>query len=157
VNPEGVFIALKMGETTLAFVDAGWVACNGIDFAPVSPQAQPLGIEISFWVEDVEATYRAAIEAGASAWYGPVAKRWGKRSHACAIRTASWSRSRAHRQRADPVRKKGQPVVYNKTVIAAFPLHSVQRSLGNDPRQWSRRSWIAFLGGLGLLAAGLTS
>ena len=26
---------------------------------------------------------------------------------------------------------------------------------GNDPRQWSRRSWIAFLGGLGLLAAGL--
>jgi uncharacterized membrane protein HdeD (DUF308 family) len=34
-------------------------------------------------------------------------------------------------------------------------LHSVQRSPGNDPRQWSRRSWFAFLGGLGLLAAGL--
>ena len=106
MNPEGVFIALKTGETTLAFVDAAWVAGNGIDFAPVRPQAQPPGIEISFWVEDEEATYRAAIEAGASAWYGPVAKRWGKRSHACAIRTASWSRSRAHRQRADPVRKR---------------------------------------------------
>jgi hypothetical protein len=25
----------------------------------------------------------------------------------------------------------------------------------DDPRRWSRRSWIAFLGGLGLLAAGL--
>jgi catechol 2,3-dioxygenase-like lactoylglutathione lyase family enzyme len=36
VNPEGVFIALKTGETTLAFVDAVWVAGNGIDFAPVS-------------------------------------------------------------------------------------------------------------------------
>jgi hypothetical protein len=34
-------------------------------------------------------------------------------------------------------------------------LHSVQRSPGNDPRQWSRRSWIAFLGGLALLAAAL--
>jgi uncharacterized membrane protein HdeD (DUF308 family) len=33
--------------------------------------------------------------------------------------------------------------------------HSVQRSAGNDPRRWSRRSWIAFLGGLGLLATGL--
>ena len=34
-------------------------------------------------------------------------------------------------------------------------LHSVQLSPGNDARQWSRRSWIAFLGGIGLLAAGL--
>jgi hypothetical protein len=32
---------------------------------------------------------------------------------------------------------------------------AVQRSAGDDPRRWSRRSWIAFLGGLGLLAAGL--
>ena len=34
---------------------------------------------------------------------------------------------------------------------------SVQLSGGNDPRQWSRRSWIAFLGGVGLLAAGLVA
>jgi uncharacterized membrane protein HdeD (DUF308 family) len=33
--------------------------------------------------------------------------------------------------------------------------HSVQRSARNDPRRSSRRSWIAFLGGLGLFAAGL--
>jgi lactoylglutathione lyase len=63
---------------TLAFVDAAWVAGNGIDFAPARPQAQPPGLEISFWVEEVEATYRAAIDAGASAWYGPVAERWGQ-------------------------------------------------------------------------------
>jgi hypothetical protein len=31
----------------------------------------------------------------------------------------------------------------------------VQRSAGNDPRQSGRRSLIAFLGGLGLLAAAL--
>jgi hypothetical protein len=31
----------------------------------------------------------------------------------------------------------------------------VQRSAGNDPRQWSRRSWIAFLAGLGLLTVAL--
>jgi hypothetical protein len=31
----------------------------------------------------------------------------------------------------------------------------VQRSADNDPRRWSRRSRIAFLGGLGLLAAAL--
>jgi catechol 2,3-dioxygenase-like lactoylglutathione lyase family enzyme len=60
VNPEGVFIALRTGETTLAFVDAAWVAGNGIDFAPVRPNTQPPGIEISFWVEDVEATYQAS-------------------------------------------------------------------------------------------------
>jgi uncharacterized membrane protein HdeD (DUF308 family) len=34
-------------------------------------------------------------------------------------------------------------------------LHSVERSAGTDPRRWSRRSWIAFLGGLGLVAAAL--
>jgi hypothetical protein len=34
-------------------------------------------------------------------------------------------------------------------------LHSVQQSAGNHPRQLGRRSWIAFLGGLGLLAAAL--
>ena len=71
VNPEGVFIALKTGETTLAFVDAAWVAGNGIDFTPVPASAAP-GDRDLVWVEDVEATYRAAIEAGASAWYGPV-------------------------------------------------------------------------------------
>ena len=102
VNPEGVYIALKTGETTLAFVDAAWVAGNGIDFAPVRPQAQPPGIEISFWVEDVEATYRAAIEAGASAWYEPWRSGGDRPSRVCAIRTASSSRSRAHRQGADP-------------------------------------------------------
>jgi len=32
---------------------------------------------------------------------------------------------------------------------------SVQRSPRDDPVQLSRRSWIAFLGGLALLAAGL--
>jgi len=78
VNPGGFYIALKTGETTLAFVDAAWVAGNGIDFAPVRPQAQPPGIEVSFWVDDVETTYRAAIEAGASAWHEPVAKAWGQ-------------------------------------------------------------------------------
>jgi uncharacterized membrane protein HdeD (DUF308 family) len=31
----------------------------------------------------------------------------------------------------------------------------VQQSAGNDPRQTGRRTWIAFLGGLGLLAAAL--
>jgi lactoylglutathione lyase len=77
VNAEGVYIALKTGETTLAFADAAWVAANGIDFAPVRPRAQPPGIEISL-VEDVEATYRAAIEAGASAWHEPVTKPWGQ-------------------------------------------------------------------------------
>jgi lactoylglutathione lyase len=78
VNAEGIYIALKTGETILAFAAAAWVAGNGIDFAPVRPQAQPPGIEISFWVEDVEATYRAAIDAGASAWHEPVAKPWGQ-------------------------------------------------------------------------------
>jgi lactoylglutathione lyase len=78
VNPEGVFIALKTGETTLAFVDAAWVAGNSVDFAQVRPQAQPPGIEISFWVEDVGATYQGAIEAGASAWYGPLEEGWGQ-------------------------------------------------------------------------------
>jgi lactoylglutathione lyase len=78
VSPDGVYVALKTGETTLAFVDAAWVTRSGVDFAAVEPRAMPPGIEISFWVDDVEATYRAAIEAGGTAWYEPVARPWGQ-------------------------------------------------------------------------------
>ena len=71
VDSEGIYIALEGGGATLAFADAEWVARNGLRFAPIDAQARPPAVEVNFFVEDVDAAYRAAIDAGATAWFPP--------------------------------------------------------------------------------------
>ena len=78
VGPDGIYIALRCGGATLAFAHAEWVAGNGLDFAPIKAKVRPPAIEINFFVDNVEAVYRAAIEAGATAWFPPAPQPWGQ-------------------------------------------------------------------------------
>ncbi len=78
VDPCGIYIALESGGATLAFADAEWVAGNGLQFAPIKSNVRPPAVEINFFVDDVEAVYRAAIEAGATAWFPPAPQPWGQ-------------------------------------------------------------------------------
>lgn len=78
VDPDGIYVALEGGGATLAFADAEWVARNGLRFAPIEAEARPPAVEINFFVEDVEGVYRAAIAAGATAWFPPAPQPWGQ-------------------------------------------------------------------------------
>jgi catechol 2,3-dioxygenase-like lactoylglutathione lyase family enzyme len=78
VDPAGIYIALAGDGATLAFANAAWVAGNGLQFAPIDASERPPAVEINFFVDDVDATYRAAIEAGATAWFAPAPQPWGQ-------------------------------------------------------------------------------
>jgi catechol 2,3-dioxygenase-like lactoylglutathione lyase family enzyme len=78
VDPEGIYIALKTGDTTLAFAKEAFVRGNGLEFEPVRGAKAPPGIEIGFIVEDVEAAFKRAVEAGARPWYEPAKQAWGQ-------------------------------------------------------------------------------
>jgi catechol 2,3-dioxygenase-like lactoylglutathione lyase family enzyme len=78
VDPSGIYIALDSGGATLAFADAEWVARNGLEFAPIEAKVRPPAVEINFFVDDVDTVYRAAIEAGATAWFPPAPQPWGQ-------------------------------------------------------------------------------
>jgi catechol 2,3-dioxygenase-like lactoylglutathione lyase family enzyme len=78
VDPAGTYVSVRTGDTVLAFAKADWVAGNGLVFAPVHPQATPPGIELGFVVDDVQAVFSRALEAGATLWLEPARQPWGQ-------------------------------------------------------------------------------
>lgn len=79
VHESGTYGELETGETTLSFaahelaetnLSAGYVAAHS------SPQ--PLGIEVGFVTEDVQAAHAKALACGASELSPPTAKPWGQ-------------------------------------------------------------------------------
>lgn len=78
VDPEGNYVSLQTGATTLSFAREGFVAGNGLRFDPVRPGENPPGVEIGLVVEDVAATFARAVENGATPWYEPAAQPWGQ-------------------------------------------------------------------------------
>jgi catechol 2,3-dioxygenase-like lactoylglutathione lyase family enzyme len=77
-DPEGNYLALQSGSTTLAFAREGFVANNGVRFEPVRPDAPPPAIEIGFEVDDIATAYERAIASGATPWYEPAEQPWGQ-------------------------------------------------------------------------------
>ncbi len=77
-DPNGDYLALKSGETILSFAREEFVKGNGVRFSPVRADASPPGIEIGFIVDDVDAAYRRALDAGAMPWFEPKPQSWGQ-------------------------------------------------------------------------------
>ena len=67
------------GGATLAFVDHA-TARDSVqhDYVAADASPQPLGMEIGFTVNDVQAAYDRAVSAGARALAAPVTKPWGQ-------------------------------------------------------------------------------
>ncbi len=77
-DPDGTYIGLDTGATTLAFAREDFVRGNGLRFAPVRPDADPPGTEIGLIFEDVTAAFARAVDAGATPWYEPAPQPWGQ-------------------------------------------------------------------------------
>jgi uncharacterized glyoxalase superfamily protein PhnB len=79
VTPENDYGELLVGETTLSFVSMTLAKSNLTDgFIESSLKNKPFGIEIGFTTDDVEATVKKAVDAGAIIIEIPKTKPWGQ-------------------------------------------------------------------------------
>jgi lactoylglutathione lyase len=70
---------LATGETTLAFASHEMGDINlGGKYTRVNVDDIPVGIELAFITEDVDAAYKKAVSAGAAPFKEPEKKPWGQ-------------------------------------------------------------------------------
>lgn len=79
ITPENDYGELVTGETTLSFASLSFANNNlKSGFIENSVSTKPFAQEIGFSTEDVEATVKSAIAAGATLVVSPAAKPWGQ-------------------------------------------------------------------------------
>ncbi|MXV53161.1 VOC family protein [Pedobacter sp. HMF7647] len=79
VTPGNDYGELMAGETTLSFASTVLAKSNLTDgFIESSLTNKPFGIEIGFTTDNVEATIKAAVDAGATIVEDPKTKPWGQ-------------------------------------------------------------------------------
>jgi lactoylglutathione lyase len=79
VDESGQYAEMETGETTLAFASNELGASNlPGGFRRNDLSEPPAGVEIAFITEDVNATFRSVLEAGATRVAEPKTKPWGQ-------------------------------------------------------------------------------
>jgi lactoylglutathione lyase len=79
VTPEGDYGELDTGNTTLSFANHKLGNSNlKLGYQESSKINLPFGIELAFVTDDIEATLKQALEAGASLLEPIVTKPWGQ-------------------------------------------------------------------------------
>lgn len=79
ITPENEYGELATGETTLSFASLGFANTNlKSGFIESSVSNKPFAQEIGFSTDDVEATVKSAVDAGATLVVSPAKKPWGQ-------------------------------------------------------------------------------
>ena len=79
ITPDNSYGEVISGETTLSFASKTLALSNLKDgFIESNLNEKPFGIEIGFTTDDVQATIKKAIEAGAKLYAEPKEKPWGQ-------------------------------------------------------------------------------
>ena len=79
ITPDNSYGEIISGETTLSFESKTLALSNLKDgFIESNLNEKPFGIEIGFTTDDVQATIKKAIEAGAKLYAEPKEKPWGQ-------------------------------------------------------------------------------
>lgn len=79
ISPDGEYGELLTGATTLSFAQTELAKTNIPEgFTESDPAAKPFAFEIGFTVEDVEAAFQHALNAGATVVSKPKTKPWGQ-------------------------------------------------------------------------------
>lgn len=85
LHESGAYGELNTGETTLAFADHSLGELNfPSGHVEAHASRKPLGMEVGFVTDNVEAAHAAALAAGATELAKPIQKPWGQ--------TVSWVR-----------------------------------------------------------------
>ena len=80
ITPENDYGELISGETTIAFASIELGKSNfPSSFEKISITAKPVGAEMVFVTENIEADFKKALKAGAEEFAGIKAKPWGQR------------------------------------------------------------------------------
>jgi uncharacterized glyoxalase superfamily protein PhnB len=78
ITPEKDYAELETGGTTLAFADYSVAEYNGITITKSDESTTPPAFEITFVTDDIDSTFKQAIEAGAIVVTEPAQKPWGQ-------------------------------------------------------------------------------
>jgi lactoylglutathione lyase len=78
ITPEKDYAELETGGTTLAFADYSIAEYNGIAITKSDKSTTPPAFEITFVTDDIDSTFKQAIEAGAIVVTEPTQKPWGQ-------------------------------------------------------------------------------
>ena len=79
ITPENDYGELETGQTTISFASIELANSNLKNgFMESNLNEKPFGIEIGFTTDDVQATIKKAIEAGAKLYAEPKEKPWGQ-------------------------------------------------------------------------------
>lgn len=79
LHESGEYGELETGSTVLAFASHAMGYLNlGGKYQKADPAAAPLGVELAFVTEDVDAAYAKALAAGAIPIKAPIEKPWGQ-------------------------------------------------------------------------------
>lgn len=77
LHPEADYGEMKTGETKLGFVSHKLAGSHGFSYKKQTTSELP-SFEIAFITEDVEASFKTAIENGATSIKEPMTKPWGQ-------------------------------------------------------------------------------
>jgi lactoylglutathione lyase len=78
ITPEKDYAELETGGTTLAFASYSVAEYNGISITKSDESTPPPAFEITFVTDDIDSTFKQAVEAGAIVVKKPVQKPWGQ-------------------------------------------------------------------------------
>ena len=78
ITPEKDYAELETGGTTLAFADYSIAEYNGIDISKSDKSTTPPAFETTFVTDDIDSTFKQAVEAGAIVVKEPTSKPWGQ-------------------------------------------------------------------------------
>lgn len=78
ITPEKDYGELETGGTTLAFASYGVAEYNGVAITKPDVSTPPSAFEITFVIDDIEGTWKQALEAGAIVVKEPTQKPWGQ-------------------------------------------------------------------------------
>lgn len=78
ITPEKDYAELETGGTTLAFADYSVAEYNGIDISKSDESSAPPAFEITFVTDNIDSTFKQAVEAGAIVVKEPTSKPWGQ-------------------------------------------------------------------------------
>lgn len=78
IHDSGQYAEMETGSTALAFASHALAEANGLPPGPAGRDLLPFGTEIALVTDDVQAAFRRALEAGASAAVEPAARPWGQ-------------------------------------------------------------------------------